>query len=127
MQGNTINGVNSYTAAAALSEGTIVKFSGSTDANGLPTVTPTTAATDAAIGVAIRGCASGEKCAIAIFGVFNGSALVLSAGAVTVGAQLTAVGAATTGDSDVIIGRALSAASGEGVLVEVAHQVGQVK
>ena len=43
------NGKNSYTAAATVAQGTIVKFSGSTDAAGLPTVTPTTAANDAAI------------------------------------------------------------------------------
>lgn len=127
MQGNTINGVNSYTAAAALTEGTIVKFSGSNDANGLPAVTPTTAANDAAIGSAIRGCASGEKCAIALFGAFNGTVIVKAGGAVTVGAQIAADGTATAADTDVIIGRALSAASGEGVLVEIASQVGQVK
>ena len=43
------NGKNSYTAAVAVVKGNILKFSGSTDAAGLPTVTPTTAATDAAI------------------------------------------------------------------------------
>ena len=127
MQGNAINGVNSYTAAAALSEGTIVKFSGSTDSNGLPTVTPTTAANDAAIGVAIRDCASGEKCAIALFGVFNGTVLVKAGGAVSVGAQVAANGTATAAATDVIIGRALSAASAEGDVIELASQVGQVK
>ena len=62
-----------------------------------------------------------------LFGAFNGTVLVLSGGAVTVGAQIAADGTATAADTDVIIGRALSAASGEGVLVEIASQVGQVK
>ena len=103
MPSTSNHGVNSYTAAAALAEGDIVKFSGSNDSAGLPTVTPTTAANDVAIGTALRAANAGEKCAIAVFGT------------------------ATAADTDVIIGRALKAATASGQLIEIAHQVGQVK
>ena len=120
------NGKNSYTAATAVAQGTIVKFSGSTDAAGLPTVTPTTAANDAAIGVALMPANAGEKVAVKILGS-GGTTLVAAGGAVTVGAQVAADGTATAADTDVIIGRALSAASAANELIEVVTQVGQVK
>ena len=120
------NGKNSYTAAVAVAKGTILKFSGSTDAAGLPTVTPTTAATDAAIAVALTDANDGEKVAVKILGS-GGTSLVIAGGAVTVGAQIAADGTATAADSDVIIGRALSAATAANDLIEVATQVAQVK
>lgn len=120
------NGKNSYTAAVAVAKGTILKFSGSTDAAGLPTVTPTTAATDAAIAVALTDANAGEKVAVKILGS-GGTSLVIAGGAVTVGAQIAADGTATAADSDVIIGRALSAATAANDLIEVATQVAQVK
>lgn len=127
MPSTSNNGVNSYTAAVALAEGDIVKFSGSNDSAGLPTVTPTTAATDAAIGTALRAANAGEKCAIAVFGAATGTVLVKAGGSVTVGAQIAADGTATAADTDAIIGRALKAASASGQLIELAHQVAQVK
>ena len=120
------NGKNSYTSAVAVAKGTILKFSGSTDAAGLPTVTPTTAATDAAIAVALTDANDGEKVAVKILGS-GGTSLVIAGGAVTVGAQIAADGTATAADSDVIIGRALSAATAANDLIEVATQVAQVK
>lgn len=120
------NGKNSYTAAATVAQGTIVKFSGSADSAGLPTVTPTTAATDAAIGVALMPANAGEKVAVKILGS-GGTTLVIAGGAVTVGAQVAADGTATAADTDVIIGRALSAASAANDVIEVVTQVGQVK
>ena len=120
------NGKNSYTAATAVAQGAILKFSGSTDAAGLPTVTPTTAANDAAIGVALMPANAGEKVAVKILGT-GGTTLVIAGGAVTVGAQVAADGTATAADTDVIIGRALSAASAANDLIEVATQVAQVK
>lgn len=120
------NGKNSYTAAATVAKGTIVKFSGSNDAAGLPTVTPTTAANDAAIGVALMPANAGEKVAVKILGS-GGTTLVIAGGAVTVGAQVAADGTATAADTDVIIGRALSAASAANDMIEVVTQVGQVK
>jgi hypothetical protein len=120
------NGKNSYTAAATVAQGTIVKFSGSVDSAGLPTVTPTTAATDAAIGVALMPANAGEKVAVKILGS-GGTTLVIAGGAVTVGAQVAADGTATAADTDVIIGRALSAASAANDVIEVVTQVGQVK
>ena len=120
------NGKNSYTAAVAVAKGNILKFSGSTDAAGLPTVTPTTAATDAAIAVALTDANAGEKVAVKILGT-GGTSLVIAGGAVTVGAQIAADGTATAADTDVIIGRALSAATAANDLIEVATQVAQVK
>ena len=120
------NGKNSYTAAVAVAKGTILKFSGSTDAAGLPAVTPTTAATDAAIAVALTDANAGEKVAVKILGS-GGTSLVKAGGAVTVGAQVAADGTATAADSDVIIGRALGAATAANDLIEVATQVAQVK
>lgn len=120
------NGKNSYTAAVAVAKGNILKFSGSTDAAGLPTVTPTTAATDAAIAVALTDANAGEKVAVKILGS-GGTSLVIAGGAVTVGAQVAADGTATAADTDVIIGRALSAATAANDLIEVATQVAQVK
>ena len=120
------NGKNSYTAAATVVKGNILKFSGSTDAAGLPTVTPTTAANDAAIGVALMPANAGEKVAVKILGS-GGTTLVIAGGAVTVGAQVAADGTATAADTDVIIGRALSAASAANDVIEVVTQVGQVK
>ena len=120
------NGKNSYTAAVAVAKGNILKFSGSTDAAGLPTVTPTTAATDAAIAVALTDANAGEKAAVKILGT-GGTSLVIAGGAVTVGAQVAADGTATAADTDVIIGRALGAATAANDLIEVATQVAQVK
>ena len=120
------NGKNSYTAAVAVAKGAILKFSGSTDAAGLPTVTPTTAANDAAIGVALMPANAGEKVAVKILGT-GGTTLALAGGAVTVGAQVAADGTATAADTDVIIGRALSAASAANDMIEVATQVAMVK
>lgn len=120
------NGKNSYTAAVAVSKGAILKFSGNNDAAGLPTVTPTTAATDAAVAIALTDANAGEKVAVKILGS-GGTTIVLAGGAVAVGAQVAANGTSTAADSDVIIGRALSAASAANDLIEVATQVAQVK
>ena len=61
------NGKNSYTAAAAVAKGDVLKFT-TADAQGLPSVTPTTAATDAAVAVALADANSGEKVAVKILG-----------------------------------------------------------
>ena len=53
MNGTYAHGDASWLAAAAVSKGQPVKFTGSTDANGLPTVTPCDATTDTPIGVAL--------------------------------------------------------------------------
>ena len=120
------NGKNSYTAAVAVAKGQILKFSGSNDAAGLPTVTPTTAANDAAIAVALTDANAGEKVAVKILGS-GGTTVVKAGGAVAVGAQVAANGTSTAADTDVIIGRALSAASAANDLIEVATQVAMVK
>jgi hypothetical protein len=120
------NGKNSYTAAVAVAKGAILKFSGSTDAAGLPTVTPTTAASDAAIAVALTDANAGEKVAVKILGS-GGTTVVKAGGAVAVGAQVAADGTSTAADTDVIIGRALGAAAAANDLIEVATQVAMVK
>lgn len=111
------NGKNSYTAAAAVVKGNILKFSGSTDAAGLPTVTPTTAANDAAIAIALTDANPGEKVAVKILGT-GGTTLVKAGGTVTAGGTLGATGAAAAA-GNTAIGVALAGAS-SGDLVEVA-------
>lgn len=120
MNGTYAHGDASWLAAAAVSKGQPVKFTGSTDANGLPTVTPCDAPTDTPIGVALTDCAANEKVAVGILGNFGGTILVLSGGAVAVGANVSPTG--TSVDSGIVIGTALDAASGSGVLINVAHR-----
>ena len=114
------NGNATYTAAAAILKGQPLKFDGTE-------VTPCTAATDDAIGVALDGAAAGEIVPVAILGAFTGTVLLYAGAAIDAGAQITATGVATSGATDVIIGRALEAAAGAGSLVNIAHQVGHVK
>ena len=47
------NGKNSYTAAVTVAKGDILKFT-TADAKGLPSVTPTTASTDAAVAIVVN-------------------------------------------------------------------------
>ena len=54
MNGTHPNGNITYNAAVEIKKGQPVKFTGSTTTTGMPTVTPCTAATDAAIGVALH-------------------------------------------------------------------------
>lgn len=110
------NGKNSYTAAAAVAKGDILKFT-TADAQGLPSVTPTTAATDAAIAIALADANQGEKVAVKILGT-GGTSLVKAGGTVAAGATLGATGAAAAAGNKAI-GVALAGAS-SGDLVEVA-------
>lgn len=111
------NGKNSYTAAAAVVKGNVLKFSGSTDAAGLPTVTPTTASTDVPVAVALTDANVGEKVAVKILGT-GGTTLVKAGGSISAGDTLGATGAeAAAGDT--AIGVALAGAA-SGDLVEVA-------
>ena len=64
---------------------------------------------------------------VAVLGSFTGTVPLKAGGAISQGAQVAANGTATTGASDVIIGRALEAASASGDMIEIAHQVAQVK
>lgn len=121
MNGKHPNGINTYTAAAACDKGAIVKFTGSTDADGRPTVTPCTAATDFAIGIAETECGSGDEVAVGILGSYNGTQLVKAGGAVTVGAYVSPIGTAVT--SGLTIGVALDAATASGDLIEIAHRM----
>lgn len=114
------NGNATYKAAAAILKGQPLKF-----ATG--GVTPTAAATDAAIGIALDGADAGGIVPVALLGNFTGTVPVRAAGAIAAGAQIAADGTETAGATDVIIGRALEAATTAGDLVNTAHQVGQVK
>jgi len=121
MNGKHPNGILTYTAAAACDKGAIVKFTGETDANGRPTITPCTATTDAAIGVCETECAAGDQVAVGILGAYNGTTLAKAGGAVTVGANVSPTGTAVT--SGLTIGVALDAAEASGDLIEIAHCV----
>lgn len=110
------NGKNSYTAATAVVKGNILKFT-SNDAQGLPSVTPTTAGTDAAIAIALTDANAGEKVAVKILGT-GGTTLVKAGSALSAGDTLGA-GGAEAAAGDTAIGVALAGAA-NGDLVEVA-------
>lgn len=114
------NGNATYVAAATILKGQPLMFSGTE-------VTPCTAATDDAIGIALDGAEAGDIVPVAILGAFTGTVLLYAGAAIAAGAQITAAGITTAGATDVIIGRALEAAAGAGSLVNIAHQVGHVK
>ena len=111
------NGKNSYTAAAAVAKGDILKFT-TADAQGLPSVTPTTAATDVPVAIALTDANQGEKVAVKILGT-GGTTLVKAGGAIAAGATLGATGA-TAAAGNTAIGVALNTAAASGDLVEVA-------
>ena len=121
MNGKHPHGILTFTAAAACDKGAIVKFTGETDANGAPTITPCTATTDAAIGVTETECAAGDQVAVGILGSYQGTTLVKAGGAVAVGANVSPTG--TSVDSGLSIGVALNAASASGDLIELAHRL----
>ena len=110
------NGKNSYTAAAAVVKGNILKFT-TPDAQGLPSVTPMTASTDVPVAIALTDANAGEKVAVKILGT-GGTTLVKAGGALSAGDTLGA-GGAEAAAGDTAIGVALAAAS-SGDLVEVA-------
>ena len=115
------NGKNSYTAAAAVVKGNILKFT-TADAQGLPSVTPTTDATDSAVAIALTDANAGEKVAVKILGS-GGTTLVKAGGALSAGSKVNALGADADGQTgNVIIGVALGSAS-SGDLVEVATAI----
>lgn len=120
MNGIHRSGIVTFTAAAAVVKGDILKFNAGK-------VTPCTAAADAAIGVATDGAEAGGIVPVAVLGAVSGTVLVKAAGAIAQGAQIAANGTATAAATDVIVGRALEAASASGDLVEVATQVAMVK
>lgn len=121
MNGKHPHGIITFTAAAACVRGQVVKFSGSTDANGAPTVTPTTDASDLAIGVTETECNAGDQVAVGILGSYAGTTLVSAGGAVAVGANVSPIG--TSADSGLTIGVALNAAAQSGDLIELAHRL----
>lgn len=114
------NGNGTFTAAATILKGQLLKFSSGN-------LTPTTGATDVAIAVALDGAAKDAIVPAAILGSFTGTVLVRAAGEIAKGEQITATGTATAAATDVIIGRALDAATAVGDMINVAHQVGQIK
>ncbi len=110
------NGKNSYTAAAAVVKGNVLKFT-TDDAQGLPSVTPTTASTDVPVAIALTDANAGEKVAVKILGT-GGTTLVKAGGALSAGDTLGA-GGAEAAAGDTAIGVALAGAA-NGELVEVA-------
>ena len=115
------NGNVTFTAGGAIAKGEFVKFSSGN-------VVKTAAATDQAIGVALdSAAASGDILPVAVLGAFKGTIQIKAGGAIAQGAQITALGTATSAATDVICGVALEAASASGDMIEIAHQCGQVK
>jgi len=120
MNGIHHDGIVTFTAAAAIAKGELLKFSSGK-------VTPTTGATDLPSGVALDGAVADAIVPVAILGNKIGTVLVKAAGAISQGAQIAANATATAAATDVIVGVALEAASAADDLIEVAHQVAQVK
>lgn len=115
------NGNITFTAGGAIAKGNPVKFDSGK-------VIATTAANDAAIGIALdSAAASGDLVPVAVLGAFTGTVQLKAGGAITAGAQVAANATATAAATDVIIGRAIEAASASGDMIEIAHQVGHVK
>ena len=114
------NGNKTYTAGGAIAKGNVLKFSDGK-------VVPTTAANDAAIGIALDSATEGDIVPVAVLGNFNGTVQVKAGGAIAQGAQIAANATATAAGTDVIIGRALEAASAANDMIEIAHCVGHVK
>jgi len=115
------NGNVTMTAGGAIAKGELVKFSSGK-------VVKTTAANEQAIGVALDSAsADGDIVPVAILGCYSGTVMVKAGGAITQGAQVSAAGTATSAATDVIVGVALEAAAASGDMIELAHQVGQVK
>lgn len=114
------NGNATYTAGADIAKGNVLKFSEGK-------VVPCSAANDAAIGVALDGAKNGDIVPVAILGNYTGTVEIKAGGAIAAGVQVAANGTATGAGTDVIIGRALEAATAEGDVIEIAHCVGAVK
>ena len=114
------NGNKTYTAGGAIAKGDVLKFSEGK-------VIKTTAANDAAIGIALDGAAEGDIVPVAILGNFTGTTQIKAGGAISAGAQVAANATATAAATDVIIGRALEAAAAANDMIEIAHCVGHVK
>lgn len=109
-----------YKAAIAVTAGKPVK---KTLVDG--EVTPCTAATDAAIGVALDSADAGDTVPVALLGSTKGTMIVIASGAVDGGSEVNALGAAASA-GNTVIGRALNAAA-DGGEVELAHCVGRTK
>ncbi len=114
------NGNATYTAAAPILKGQPLKFD-----NGA--MTPCAAANDVAIAIALDNADANDIVPVAILGCFTGTVLLRAAGAINPGDQIAANSTATAAGTDVIIGRALDKATANGDMINIAHQVGQVK
>ena len=109
------NGNATYVAAAAVTHGAPLKMvSGK--------VTPCTAATDVAIGVALDDAAADDIVPVALLGNYTGTVTLVAGGALAIGDPVAANGAKAVAGNQVI-GRALTAATSKGDLVELAHCV----
>ena len=84
------------------------------------TVLPCAAATDVALYAALEAGSAGEEIPVAILGVLDETILVLSGGAVAVGNPVTPEAKAATADGALFCGRALTAATDAGEMIEVA-------
>ena len=114
-KGTKTTGLTTCTAAAAIKRGQILKYA--TDGK----VTPCTAATDAAVFIALDDAASGDRLACAILGSATGTQLALATGTITPGAFVNPLGAVAAA-GNTVVGRALDDAKA-GEFTELAHAV----
>lgn len=111
-----------YTADGAIAKGEFVKFNSGK-------AKKCSAATDVAFGVALDDAADGEILPVAILGCFTGTIEVKAGGAVAQGAEVTPEGKEQTvaGTTELICGRALTAATAAGDMIQLAHTVCHAK
>lgn len=109
------NGYATFVAAADITQGSPLKI---VDGQ----VTPTAAAADVAMAVALDDATAGDIVPVAILGVYSGTVTLVAKGALAVGDPVAANATkATTGG--MVIGRALTAASASGDPIVLAHCV----
>lgn len=106
------NRIQTFTALAALTYGTLVTISGARNVDA-------TAAGGMGDGVVVRDCALGDECSVALFNT-GGTFEVLAAGAFSAGAVLHTVASGKVDDTPTGIGRlvALEAATASGDIIE---------
>lgn len=114
---NTHKNSITKTASAAISQGVIVKLGSDSSC------VAACSATDAnAIGVTLDSAAQNDNVAVALLGIANHTVQTVASGAISAGAKVyLAANGKISASGTIYVGIALTAASADGDLVELAH------
>lgn len=105
------------TASAAIAKGALVKLGSDSSF-----VAPCSATDANAIGVALDSAAQNDNVAVALLGIANHTVQALASGAIGAGAKAyLAANGEISASGTIYVGIALTAASADGELVELAH------